>query len=336
MNELINISALEGFHDVVRELGGEPSQLLIDAGMDSRVLDLPGHFVSYRAMARLLDQTAETLECPHFGLLLSRHQGLMVLSTLGFVMQQGADLGTALKDLKEYFHVHTGAAVVDVVLSGRVATLTYEVMLPGLVQTKQIVDLSLGAGKNILSLLCGAGWKPNRVSFCHDTPKDLKPYVERFGAPLSFNQEFNGISFDAALLRKTIANADEQLRKLLLNNLENLKAEYPNDVVSQVRQLIRTLLPTGTCSIDRVAECLNMSRRSLQLKLSAQGVHYKDILEEVRRDVASKYLAESDIRLTELGEILGYSELSAFSRAFKRWFGKSPVECKGRGETLSI
>jgi AraC-like DNA-binding protein len=100
------------------------------------------------------------------------------------------------------------------------------------------------------------------------------------------------------------------------------------DYCGQVRHLINQALSTGDCSIDRVAGSLAINKRTLQRQLKEHDSSYKDLLEEVRFDIARRYLRESSGSLTVLADMLCYSELSVFSNAFRQRYGISPREWK--------
>jgi AraC-like DNA-binding protein len=97
-----------------------------------------------------------------------------------------------------------------------------------------------------------------------------------------------------------------------------------------VRRALAVLVAGGDTRIERVARDLGTSRRTLQRRLAAAGASYQDLLDETRREAAERYLAESSLSIAELGYLLGYSEPSAFHRAFKRWFGRSPQAFRER------
>ena len=97
-----------------------------------------------------------------------------------------------------------------------------------------------------------------------------------------------------------------------------------NPTSRRVEDIIRSLLPTGDCTLPRVADTLSTSDRTLQARLESEHSSFRELLEKVRREIATYHLSRGDIQLTQLAMILGYSELSAFSRSFRRWYGVSP------------
>jgi AraC-like DNA-binding protein len=162
------------------------------------------------------------------------------------------------------------------------------------------------------------------VFFPHSAPENLQPYREIFKCPLQFNADYLLLTFDAAILNAAIDNANPHLHRLLDAHLNALRQSYPDDYCGQVRHLINQALTTGDCSIERVASHLAVGKRTLQRQLKTHNTNYKVLLEEVRFDIAKRYLRESSGSLTALADMLCYSDLSTFSTAFRQYHGVSP------------
>lgn len=328
MPDLIRSAVLKGVPELVAELGGNPAQLLATAGFGVAELENPDRLISYRRFAELLDNCALSTGCAEFGLRLSRAQGVATLGILGLAMQQSPDVGTALSTFKRYFYLHAQASSIEFDVKDSLFIGRYIVDFPGIENLRQVIDLSIGHGRNIFRFLCGPEVLPRQVYFTHDKPRDTRTYRELFNAPVRFNAEFNGMTFDADILDMPIHQHDDEMHRVLRGHLIKLEQHHPNDIVSQVEHVIRQMLSTGNCSIDLISGCLNMSKRTLQNHLHSKGVTFQAVLDRVRSDIASNYLNESNVSMTYLADMLGYSEVSAFSRAFKRWFGCSPRKWK--------
>jgi AraC-like DNA-binding protein len=96
------------------------------------------------------------------------------------------------------------------------------------------------------------------------------------------------------------------------------------DIVARAAEVVRLLLADGAASLSSVAERLHMPARTLQRRLADQGLSFSQLIEDVRKRLARTYLQQPEIPLTEIALLLGYSESSAFSRAFRQWYGVSP------------
>lgn len=320
---LVRAVALEHYPELVRELGGDPGQLLRQAGLEHLVADAEG-WVPYHRMLALLEESATALNCPHFGLLLSKHQGLDALGTVGFVMQQASDVGTALTELRKYFRYYNQGAVVDLAVENRKALLSFSERSLGFAPWHQQSDLAAGIGVHMMRLLCGDGWNPDALYLPHAAPANARPYREIFRCPIIYDWDRAAMVFAEAVLATPLSPADPRLQHILEQHLYGLERSYPDDFGSQVRHLIRQAMDTGDCSLDRVAGYLSLHKRTLQRRLRDAGLNYQNLLDEVRFDQATRQMRESRCSLTELAERLCYSDLSAFSYAFKQRFEMSP------------
>ncbi len=167
------------------------------------------------------------------------------------------------------------------------------------------------------------------VYFAHSAPKDVSPYTRFFGSvPIHFDAPQHGLSFDRGLLEVPMKAADPKLNAVLRRHADHLISTLPepNWVTGKVRHLLMGLIPAGKTNADYVAARLGMSRRTLTRYLNAEGVTYKELLEQARRELAYQYLANRTPEIQQIAFMLGYSETAAFSRAFRRWSGQSPAE----------
>lgn len=324
MADVLRQAVIKGIPELLNEMGVAPIPLLEKYGISLSAIDNPDGFFSFSCWVALLNEAALMTKCPHFGLLLSKNHTISTLGMLGLAMQQSPNVSAALKTFERYFYLHTDAATVTTAVENNVYIGQYFIDVTGAGNVKQVVDMSLGHGLNIVKFLCGSSVKPSGVYFMHNVPADVQPYKKIFDCPLYFNADYNALTYPADLLAKSMSRHSDELHKVLIAHLSQLESNHPNDVKSQVSHSIRAILPTGKSSIALVATSMNMSKRTLQKRLQEKGTSYQQLLDLVRSDIAKQYLVESNVSMTRLADILAYSELSAFSRAFKRWFGVAP------------
>lgn len=154
---------------------------------------------------------------------------------------------------------------------------------------------------------------------------DLQAYEQHFGCTVEFEADRNGICFAEEDLHIVLpaANADlarqsDQVVMEFLNKMGRL------DLLGQVHAKIIDLLPSGRCTMEKVAEAMYMSSRKLHNKLTEANCRFQEVLDDTRRELAEQYMEQSDISVSEIAYMLGFSDCSNFSRSFKRWTGKSP------------
>lgn len=320
---LVRASALTGVRATIEELGGNAESLLQRLGLDNVEADSEA-WISYPSFLMLLEQASLETGCPHFGLRLSEHQDVGILGALGFVIQQAPDLRTALRELITRFSFHNQGANISLEVNGQLATWQFTCKLEGELPTRQQEDLVGGIGVDLMRLLWRPDWNPRAAYFSHAEVEDLRPYREHFRCPVHFNWDRTMMTFEASILDTPIEHANPHLHRLLENYLDELQFNHPDDFPGKVRYLIQQAMYTGDCSIERVATTLAVNKRTLQRRLKAEGTSFKELLDEVRFNAARKYLRESNGSLTTLSDMLCYSDLSAFSNAFRQRFGVSP------------
>jgi AraC-like DNA-binding protein len=139
-----------------------------------------------------------------------------------------------------------------------------------------------------------------------------------------FDQPGYGMFFPAETLQRPVAHSDPQMKEVLDTYLESLELSGQHMTSRRVEKLIQDFLPTGDCTLPHIAQFLSVSVRALQNRLDSEHTSFQLLLDQVRRKLAVNHLSRGDMQLTQLAYLLGYSELSAFSRSFKRWYGTSP------------
>ena len=167
------------------------------------------------------------------------------------------------------------------------------------------------------------------VCFTHAAPAQLQTYEQAFSpGRLHFDAPFNGFVFPASFLELPLPTADQKLHALLRKHAELLLAELPKaeSLTERVRALIAKELSGGNPTVERVATALHVSTRTLGRKLEHEGTTFKDLLDDLRRRMALRYVGGRDLGLSEIAFLLGFSQTAAFHRAFRRWTGQTPLD----------
>ncbi len=172
------------------------------------------------------------------------------------------------------------------------------------------------------------------VEFTHRCPGNLGAYERWFNAPVRFEADETQLVISQTSLRHSLTSADASLAAILERHAEALYATRPEppDLRSQVKRVLATALRTNEAQIDEVARRLGLTPRSLQRRLKDEGASFQSVREDVRRELAGRYL-DDNLSFAEISFLLGFSEPSAFFRAFKRWTGLTPLESRQRART---
>jgi AraC-like DNA-binding protein len=179
--------------------------------------------------------------------------------------------------------------------------------------------------------LTGLRLVPSRVRMVHQRGDDQRAELGRFfGKSLQFGASVDEVAFPRRVADARIRSADPYLNKLLLDYCEDALShrKRAGTFRASVENAIAPLLPHGKASVEEVARQLAMSPRTLARRLREEGTSFSGVLEGLRNDLAARYLAEKEFGIAQIAWLLGYQEASAFSRACKRWTGKTPRDIR--------
>ena len=323
---LIRARALTGFSDLVAERGGDARALLSRAGIAAGVLEKPDATLPLERVAILVDGAAKSLRAPDFGLRLAMRQDISVLGAVALIALHAATVDEALRGIARNLPYHTPGATLQLVDDARAGhtQLRYELNLAPGVPRRQVVELSYAVAIAFLRLVTGQRGANWRVGFKH--AKGLKParYRKALGCPVQLGGDVDKLVFPTRLLDAPIDSGSAELQREAERFVSNVTRRFPLDVGQQVEALIERQLAAGGCNIALVASQMGLHKRTLQRRLEAQGLHFEDIIDRLRYARANELLPHEAIPLTQVGELLGYSEQSSFNRACRRWFGRTP------------
>jgi AraC-like DNA-binding protein len=317
---------------LLREMGIEPSTVLSRAGIDSGALDDMENRIPYVSMGRLFHECVLATSSPYFGMSVGQKIGLSHLGVTGAVMRHSATLRAGLQRFLVYQDLDNQGHATFLSEGEGIASLSYAIYQRGVECIDQIYDAFLATACNVMRELGGPRWTPEEVYFSRTRPADVGVYRRFFRAPCRFDRERTAIFFPAYFLDKPMPEANAER----LKELERpTKAIANAELVARLRRALRILLLDGRSSGEEVAKHLFLHRRTLNRHLKMKGTTYQQVLDEIRFEAARQLLEYTRIPLTEIAASLGYSESSAFSRAFRRWSGGPPSYKRSRTNRLS-
>jgi len=311
---------------VLESLGADPAEVLAEAGVDLALFENPNNLIAFAARSRLVALCAARTGCPHFGLLVGQRHGLYSLGLAGLLVKYSPDVGTALRNLVRYTHLHVTGAAFGLTVDGNVAAFSYDIYEPYVEGHDHTGDGAMAAFYNALRELCGPEWKPVEVRFAHRKPADLGPFRRFFRVPLRFDAEQYALRFSAYWLNRRLPDTEPELRRILRNQVDMLEAHFGDDFPDHVRRVLRTALIAGHARADQVAALFSMHSRSLNRRLDAFGTSFQQLLDEIRYEIARQMLEDSTMELGEIAGLLDYAAPGVFTRAFRRWSGTTPAQ----------
>lgn len=332
MTGMVRTQSLRGYRELVLDLGGEPDRLLRKAGIEPTGLNHLTAFIHFANLIDLLERSAAELRCADFGLRLAERQDIGILGTLAVAMQYSATVGEAISCASKYIHVYN-AAIGFTVTTGEPrgqARLAFRTLVEHAPQWAQTAEHGIGLAWRIMNMLSEGQCHPKQVWFPHMAVAAEPTYRAHFDAAVIFRADQLGLTYAARDLHLPIIEQNKELHDLATAYLDRQRAEGELPLSVETRRIIEALLGTGTCSQRQVANALYMHPRTLQRRLNEEGTTFEAIKDEVRKDLARRYLSQPDLPLAQVSMLLDYSEPSALGRSCRRWFGTTPGELRDR------
>lgn len=280
----------------------------------------------YHLLCKAYVETSVIFDNANIGFEIAKHFSPLDLNALGVTFLSSATLLDACQRLKRYEAVVNSNMKFSIIKSEDRIDLVSEVPgVPG--DAARIIEDSRTA---VLVDLCrmglDTGLDPVEVAFTYPEPDSVGEHFGIFRCPVMFSQPVSRISFNMADARRPFTASNRELAMNSDRILESIIKDLTrSNIISQVKRAIIDTLPSGTPSQDDIAKQLVVSNRTLQRRLADENTNLRALVLEVRRELAEKYIADKNMPLAEISYMLGFSDTSSFSRAFKQWTGHPPV-----------
>jgi len=317
--------------------GIKADTLLRKAGLTRRQIENPEVRLTVQSQIRFLDLAGAALRDQFLGFHLAQALELRELGLLYYIMASSDLLGDALQRAARY------SAIVNegVRLSYRAGEhVTIDFNYAGVQRhlDRHQIEFFMTTVIRLCRQLTGHQLRPQEVSLTHLRTHVLDEIKKYFGRSVVFGRT-DRMTFTNELRHMPVLSADPYLNSLLLKYCDEARrdrASKSSPLRMSVENVIVPLLPHGKINSSKVAGILGLSRRTLARHLMSQGLSLTVILHDLRRDLARRYLGETGISISTIAWLLGYSEVSSFTHAFKRWTGKTPKEVRLRKAQTAI
>ncbi|HRW71381.1 MAG: AraC family transcriptional regulator [Ottowia sp.] len=320
---MVRSAALTGFAELTRSLGLEPERLARQSGVPLRALTGPDVLIRARAAFRLMELAAEAGGVADFGLRLAQPRGLSHLGLLGLQVRDEQTVRAALRRIMAGMTLHSTCMVMDLQEQGETAQCTLALLADGESEVRQATEAGVGLLFQIMVQLFGAAWRPRRVHFVHTRGASDRAYRLLFDCPVSFGEVNNAVVFERSDLDRPVPGADPGFQRFTGTRART--AGVGQRVGPEAaRQIIMRQLDRNACTSSSVAAEFGVHRRTLHRQLARAGTDFSALLCEARRDRACAYLSARSMSVSEIGDLLGFSSVSAFSRWFKVQLGVAP------------
>jgi AraC-like DNA-binding protein len=324
---------LANLNEALKSYGVEVAPILRQASLKPDALDDDFAWIPLDKFAAVLTLSAKATGDPCFSLKFGSATRF-TSNPLGYLMANAPNLKAALKACADFHAVVSSNPIKFVETSGGGRV---EWSCPVTVSdTVQLTDFGIMRLVWRIQAVAGNAWRPVSVGMMHRQPANIAEYGRLLGSKIVFDQPNNSITIAGATLQLPVPHADPQLFKLVMRfceeQLQRQKAvDHP---LNQIRDTMIACLEQGSYGPDDIAAALGIGPRILHRRLKAEGSSFQRLLDDTRRCLTHRYLVETSLKLTDIAAKVGYSELSAFSRAARRWFGMSPRTLRRRPSNL--
>ena len=320
----IAITSTRAMVQAASALGVNVDAVLEAEGVARSVLDDPDARLPHPTVLRIWDELAVRSGDHAFQLRAPRLPPYGAYRVLDYLVVATPTLGEWFGLFARYFRLINNGVDLQVRWEDELPCLDMR-MVDGAAAEPVYVDYTFSAFLERSRLRAYPGWSPSLVEFRHAAPEDPEPYQSVFRCPILFDASGDRLWCGIEDWTARSAEAGPPLGLLLERHARLLGEAVPihGGFVSAVRSVMAELLSDGAPS-DLVAKKLAMSVRSLQRRMAQERTRYSEVLDSLREELARRYLADSDLAISEVAFLLGFSEQSSFHRAFKRWTGEAP------------
>ena len=331
----IQAKAVEKIVNAAAARGVKPEPLYNAIKLDPSVLLDADNRIPFAQVVDLYEKAAELTGDDNFGLHLGETISPSAFDVVGYSALNSATLGEAFRRVARYHSIWTDGALFILENSVDASAIVYKYLDTSLSQHRQDSEMTLATVTALCRNIAKPDFAPTAVEFQHDPPADISEHQRLFRCPIKFHAPSNKLYLDPHDLSLPIATADASLCALLDRHAKELLAKFPprDSLVDQVRSIIAGEFRGGDPSLERVADQLGLTPRTLQRKLQESGASHNELLDQMRRQLAMQYLREPEMAICEVAYLLGFSESSSFHRAFKRWMGVTPKEFRNNDRT---
>jgi AraC-like DNA-binding protein len=280
---------------------------------------------------RILLESEKLSGDAHIGLRLIDLVPISNYGAYGYLLTNAPSVGAMLRMAERYYSTFYRGAAVRLRV-GRLNS-TFEFVVDTV--ARHDTEWSLGFFARLIKNKIGTGWVPQKTTFTFHRPDQISELEDLFGETILFGHSKNSIRFHTAVLDQEIIGVDPKLLKVIIAHADMLLADVTKNVTfaSQVKLLILEHLELGAANAEHIAKLLYLSRSTLKRRLREEGCSFRQLRDEIVRQLSQEALKQTDVQVSEIALKLGYSELSSFDRAFGRLTGTSPLKFRRFGHT---
>jgi AraC-like DNA-binding protein len=301
-------------------------------GLDAGSLNDPHGRLPMTQLIALYETAAQLNNDSAFGLHVGMRTSLRAFGVLGYVVMNSTTVGLAFERMVRYLPIWTDGATFSLCREGSAIHLIWQYMDAGSTECRHDCEMTLLTAIKVSQF--SGGIHPREVRFQHSAPKNDSEHRRLFRAPVHFRMGANEAIFEGSSLSSQVRHADPDLCDLLIGNAEVMLGAAPSksDLIDRVRAAVRRSVNDGDMGLVPLSRAIGIGTRTLQRKLKAYGTSFRELLTELRRELAEQHLRDPEMSIAEIAYRLGYAYPSEFHRAFKGSNGIAPRQYRLRNK----
>lgn len=330
-NKVIPIYLFNLIVRVLRKQGAYSSSLIANTGLQLSDFNEQNTLVSYDQALQIINNAYRLSKQSDLGLRIAGVINISDWGMMGYAISSCGSLSEAMQVGLRYAKLATRLTNNTVHNNQQQVIFDSTPLYPAGALEVFLTEEDLGGIVNIVRQFLGSSVTPIAVNFRYPKPNYSASYQAHFCCPVNFDCKANQIIWSKAEVSNAKGTANSANSKLAIEQCETLLAKIANnsDICAQVKSVIVSK-PGLYPPITHVAKQLNMGESSLRRALASAGSSYQDILQDIRSTLAIEYLTTSNLNLDQIADLVGYSDLSNFRRAFKKWTGVAPNEYRSK------
>lgn len=306
---------------------GVPEQKIIETcGFDKAWFEIPDYQIPVGPFYKLNKEIAKATNNPDFGILVGRAAYLNIGHLLLYLSSICGSLRQWLNMMPNVLEMYGDLGRAIIVREEGSLRSEWCPSAPLSISDRYTIDMVLSTANSILTSICLHPITINKAQFTYPKPKDLTVLTQCFGSNLVFDQPFSALYFDIASLDYPLIEPITEATTSQNPWQQYVDTVAGDEFLKALRQSIVCALPSGDMTIDTVAGDLMVSRRTLQRRLSERSTNFLQEVQDLRSQMALRFLTDQQLGITSIAFLLGYADSSTFSSAFKTWHGCAPSE----------
>ncbi len=319
---------IETVLETIEGLGIPRAAILQKVGMAPDQLFDRDSYLPVSLMMDMFSAASEVTPIEDIGLHVAANIKPKSFGLLGYISMFSRTIGEGIETAISYGHIGYNLGEIKFIDLDNSAALYLHPHCEEFAKNRQLIDAKIGGLISMSKFELAEYHPPIKVCFSYPEPEDLTLLHEMLGENIDFDEPFSSIHFSKQWMSLPFVHADSDMRKRVCGDAQQLIQALgkSNSITVQVKKKIIALLPLQKANASLIADELHMTRRTLQRRLHAEGTHFHSLLQEARSQMALLHLRNSDLSILEVALLLGYTDHSSFTKAFKQWQKITPIE----------